>query len=213
MTRGRFITLEGGEGVGKSVQVKRLCGALSARGVPVAATREPGGTPAAEEIRALLVAGDAHRWTPLTEALLFSAARAEHLERLIRPALSQGRWVVSDRFADSTAVYQSAGRGLDAAAIATLNRLVVGEDWPDLTLILDIDVATGLARAGARAHASGSAEQRFEGFDVAFHERLRTAFRGLAAQEPARCVLIDAGGTEDEVAALIWAEISRRFGV
>lgn len=205
--RAPFITLEGGEGAGKSIQARRLADALKARGHAVLLTREPGGTPSAEAVRALLVTGEPGRWTAEAEALLFSAARAEHLARLIRPRRAAGDWVICDRFADSTRAYQGAGGQVAPGFIRTLNSLVVGGDEPDLTLILDLDVETGLTRAAAR----GGAETRFESFDRAFHERLRAAYRQIAAEEPERCALIDAAGSEDTVAAAIWTVVEKRL--
>ena len=207
--RGAFITFEGGEGAGKSVQARRLAETLTARGMTVTLTREPGGTSGGEAIRALLVTGERGRWTPETEALLFSAARAEHLSRLIRPRREAGDWVICDRFADSTRAYQGAGGAVPAAFIEGLNALVLAGDWPDLTLILDLDVEQGLARAALR----GGAETRFEQFDRGFHERLRAAYRGIAAAEPQRCVIIDAGGDPDTVQAAIWAVVRTRFSL
>jgi dTMP kinase len=207
--RGAFVTLEGGEGAGKSVQARRLADALSARGHKVTLTREPGGTPSAEAIRALLVTGEPGRWTPEAEALLFSAARVEHLARLIRPRRAAGEIVICDRFADSTRAYQGAGGAVPDAFIQTVNRLVIGADMPDLTLILDLDVAIGLQRAQAR----GGNETRFEQKDRAFHERLRAAYHRIAAEEPERCVLIDAARSEDEVQAAIWAVAQKRLSL
>ena len=213
VARARFLTFEGGEGAGKSVQAKRLASALTERGISVTLTREPGGTPGAEEIRALLVQGAHGRWTPLTELMLFAAARSDHLDRLIRPKLAEGSWVISDRFADSTLAYQSAGQGLDRDIVETANRLVVGATVPDLTFILDLPVEEGLKRADTRAAATGSTETRFESFDRAFHERLRAAFHALAEEEPQRCILVDTGRSVDVVAAEIWSHVAARFGL
>jgi dTMP kinase len=204
---GRFITLEGGEGAGKSTQAKRLTAALDARGFSVCATREPGGSPGAEQIRALLVEGEPGRWDALTETLLLFAARADHLAGTIRPALAAGRWVVCDRFTDSTYAYQGAGRGLDGNIIAAIEAASVQNFRPDLTFILDVTVETGLSRAGARSDD----ETRFEKFDVAFHARLRDYFHELAKREPARCVLIDSSVPPDTVAARIWEIVSKQF--
>jgi dTMP kinase len=204
-----FITFEGGEGSGKSVQTRLLADALTAKGLPVTLTREPGGTPGAEAIRALLVTGAANRWTAETETLLFAAARAEHLARLVRPRRQAGDWIICDRFMDSTRAYQGAAGGVPADFIAALENLVVGADRPDLTLILDLDVQAGLARAAAR----GGVETRFEGKDVAFHERLRAAYRKIAATELGRCTVIDAAGSIDTVQKTIWTVVSGRFGL
>ncbi|HEV7959737.1 MAG TPA: dTMP kinase [Rhizomicrobium sp.] len=206
---GRFITLEGGEGSGKSTQVKRLAAALDKSGIATLMTREPGGSPGAEEIRALLVHGAPGRWDPLSETLLLYAARADHVRRVIGPALLKDTWVISDRFTDSTYAYQGAGRGVPRETIRRIDSVVLDDFKPDFTLVLDLDVETGLKRAGVR----GGAETRFENFDREFHQRLRQAFIEIAKRHPDRCALIDAGGTEDEVAAAIWAAVARRFGL
>jgi dTMP kinase len=205
---GRFITLEGGEGAGKSTQARRLAARLEAAGRAVVLTREPGGSPGAETIRKLLVTGGADRWSPMTEALLMSAARRDHVERTIAPALGRGDWVVSDRFADSTRAYQGAGGGVPASFIQALERYVVGESQPNLTLILDLPVPVGLARAAARAHH----ETRFEGKGEAFHERLRQGFLAIARVEADRCAVIDAAQPPEAVEAAIWGEVARRLG-
>ena len=191
---GRFITLEGGEGSGKSTQAKRLAAALEKHGLAVLTTREPGGSPGAEEIRALLVQGAPGRWDPLSETLLLYAARADHVRRVIGPALVKNTWVISDRFTDSTYAYQGAGRGVPRETIRRIDSVVLDDFKPDFTLVLDLDVETGLKRAGRR----GGAETRFENFDREFHERLRQAFIEIAKRHPDRCALIDAGGTEGE---------------
>src|SRR5271166_1900637 len=188
MAGGRFITVEGGEGAGKSTQVGLLAAALERAGVPVLATREPGGSPGGEAIRRLLLEGEGERWEALSEALLLVAARHDHVTRLIAPALAQGTWVIADRFADSTLAYQGYGKGLALADLAALHRLALGAFGPDLTLILDLPVEAGLARVSARPGAA----DRFERLDRDFHERLRQGFRRIAADEPGRCVLIDA---------------------
>ena len=206
---GRFITLEGGEGSGKSTQVKRLAAALQARNIDVITTREPGGSPGAEEIRALLVNGAPGRWDALTETLLVYAARADHVGRTIGPALLAEKWVVCDRFTDSTYAYQGAGRGLARETIRRIDSLVLDDFKPDLTLMLDIEVEAGLKRAASR----GAGESRFENFDRGFHERLRQAFLEIAKRNPDRCAIIDAGKDEDTVAGAIWAAVSRRFGL
>lgn len=203
----RFITFEGGEGAGKSTQVKRLAERLRAATIDPVLTREPGGCPGAEDIRALLVQGEPGRWSPLTEALLNYAARREHLDRTILPALKAGRWVISDRFADSTVAYQGYGHGLGAETIARIHALVVGDFAPDLTLILDIPVKAGLERAIAR---TGN-ETRYERMDGGFHERMRQGFLDIARHEPKRCAVIDAGRDVDAVAADIWAAVQSRL--
>lgn len=169
---GRFITLEGGEGSGKSTQAKRLGAALEKIGMDVLLTREPGGSPGAEDIRKLLVTGAPGRWDALTETLLVYAARADHVARTIGPALLAGKWVICDRFTDSTYAYQGGGRGLARETIRRIDSVVLDDFKPDLTLILDLDVETGLRRAMGR----GGDESRFENFDRDFHERLRRAF-------------------------------------
>ena len=196
---GRFITLEGGEGAGKSTQIRKLVAAFQSTGLEVIATREPGGSPGAEEIRRLLVEGHVHRWDGVTEALLHFAARRDHLRSLVWPALERGAWVVSDRFADSTLAYQGYGHGLDAGVYQSLYEITVGSFKPDLTLILDLPIEAGLARAGKR----GGGEDRYESMDRQFHERLRQGFLAIAEAEPQRCRVIDASAAEDEVAAEI----------
>lgn len=207
--RGRFITLEGGEGSGKSTQTRRLGAWLGAAVGDVVLTREPGGSPGAEQIRGLLVDGDIRRWDPLSETLLHFAARRDHLVTTILPALSRGAWVLSDRFADSTVAYQGYGHGVDRAALAELYRLCVGDLKPDLTLILDIPVEIGLGRAAGRR----AGEDRYERMDRAFHERLRQGFLAIARSEPERCVVIDATPDEDAVHAAIVAAVGKRLAV
>ncbi|MGN6515414.1 MAG: dTMP kinase [Rhizomicrobium sp.] len=205
----RFITLEGGEGTGKSTQAKRLAGTLQVKGIASVVTREPGGSPGAEQIRDLLVHGEPGRWSPVTETLLVFAARVDHIERTIRPALAAGKWVISDRFTDSTYAYQGVARGVDREIIRRVQSAAIGDFKPDLTLVLDLPVAVGLERAKARA----GAENRFERFDAGFHEKLRKAFSDIARRESGRCVLLDAGGGEDEVADLIWQTVAKRFSL
>ena len=207
MARGRFITLEGGEGAGKSTQARRLAERLIDRGRQVVVTREPGGSLGAETIRELLVTGQTDRWSPITETLLMYAARRDHIERTVAPALAAGDWVVSDRFADSTRAYQGAGGGAPASLIQTLERHVLGETRPDLTLILDLPVDVGMARTMARNHA----ETRFEAKGAAFHERLRQGFLAIARVESDRCAVIDATQDLDAVEAAIWAAVDARL--
>lgn len=207
--RGKFITLEGGEGAGKSTQIARLAEALRKAGLTVRTTREPGGSPAAETIRKLLVEGEPGRWQPMTEALLHFAARKEHLETVVLPALAAGEWVISDRFADSTMAYQGYGHRLERAPIAALYQVTVGDFRPDLTLILDLPVEAGLARTGGRGHA----EDRYERMDRAFHERVRTGFLEIARSEPERCVVIDATGNLERVTALVSEAVATRLKV
>jgi len=207
--RARFITLEGGEGVGKSTQARRLCAQLEARGIGVVATREPGGSPGAEDIRKLLVDGEPGRWSPLAETLLLFAARADHIERTIKPALDRGEWVICDRFTDSTYAYQGAARGLARETIRRIEAVAIGDFKPNLTLILDLPVQEGLKRAGER----GPHETRFEKFDGSFHEKLRKAFLDLAKRALERCVVIDASGTADAVADRVWRAVAKRYGL
>lgn len=207
MTKGRFITFEGGEGTGKSTQVARLVDRLRARDLEVLQTREPGGSDGAEEIRNLALNGEAGRWSAMTETLLMFAARSDHLERTVRPALEAGRWVVCDRFADSSRAYQGAGGGVPADFIETLDAAVVGGTQPDLTLVFDLPVEVGLQRAFGR----GLFETRFESKGLAFHERLRQGFREIAAAHPERCVLVDADGDLEAVAARVWTAVEDRL--
>ena len=209
MTRGRFITFEGGEGAGKSTQVRILAERLRGAGREVVATREPGGSDGAEAVRALLVTGDPDRWSAISETLLMYAARRDHLERTIRPALERGAWVICDRFADSTRAYQGAGGQAPQGLVAALETFVLEDTRPDLTLILDLPVATGLARAGLR----GGAEARFEAKGEAFHQRLREAFLQIAKDEPERCAVLDAAEGPDQVSAAVWTAVAARLPV
>jgi dTMP kinase len=209
MPRGRFITVEGGEGAGKSTQVAALVAALERAGIPALATREPGGSAGAEAIRQLLLEGEGARWDAHSETLLLTAARRDHVTQVIEPALARGMWVVSDRFADSTLAYQGYGRGLAAAEIAVLHRFALGDFEPDLTLILDLPAAAGLARAAARS----SSADRFERLDLSFHDRLRQGFREIAAAEPGRCVLVDASGEPETVRRVVLAAVAQRLEV
>lgn len=207
---GAFISFEGGEGAGKSTQIRMLRDALRVHGHDVVLTREPGGTPEAERIRDLVVA-PGHRFTPLAEALLYYAARAEHLEHLIRPARSGGAVVLCDRFLDSTAAYQSIAGGLPGSVLDNLKALVVGPAMPDLTIILDLPPQKGLARAIARARELGEATSRYENMDIGFHERLRTAFLNIAKVEPVRCAVIDADAAIDIVHQRVRAVVAARL--
>jgi dTMP kinase len=195
VTRGRFITLEGGEGAGKSTQLRALAAALRAQGLEVVETREPGGSEGAEAIRALLLTGDADRWSPRAEALLFAAARADHIEKTIRPALDRGAWVLSDRFLDSSRAYQGMGKLTDAD-ILTLHRIGSGGFLPDRTFILTLPEAEAQQRAWAR---DGDAADRIGGRDAAFHASVSSAFACFAEQEPERIRTIDASGHPDAV--------------
>lgn len=208
---GQFITFEGGEGTGKTTQVQLLASLLRARGHDVVTTREPGGAAGADTIRSLLVSGATDKWDPLSESLLLFAARREHLIKTIWPALEQGAWVLCDRFADSTLAYQGYGHSVPIEFIENLYDVVVGEFVPDLTLILDIDVEIGLARANARNTDTASREDRFERMDIAFHERLRTGFLDIARNDPGRCAVIDADNQPDIVGAEIWKTVETRL--
>lgn len=207
--RGRFITLEGGEGTGKSTQAARLKAGLEAHGRSVVVSREPGGSAGAEAVRHVILSGAAKPFGTAAEALLFAAARADHVDSLIRPALEAGLWVICDRFIDSTKVYQGVLGDVDPVLLAGLEQVAVGETRPDLTLILDVPPEVGLARAAAR----GAVADRFEQEGLAFHTKVREAFLALAAADPARCVVVDASGTPDEVAARIAAVVAQRFPV
>ncbi len=205
---GRFITFEGGEGAGKSTQIRLLAERLKAAGTTCVLTREPGGTDTAEAIRRLLLSGLAEQLGVDGEAVLFAAARADHVEHIIRPALRSGQWVLSDRFFDSTHVYQAAS---DPSFLDALDRVAVGSTRPDLTVILDLPADVGMARAASRMAASGTTPDRFERDAIALHERRRQAFLAIAAAEPDRCVVIDATGAEEEVAAAVWQAVDRRL--
>jgi dTMP kinase len=201
----KFVTFEGGEGGGKSTQLRLLAEALRRAGETVVTTREPGGAPGAEEIRRLLVEGEPGRWPPDAEALLHFAARAEHLAKVIRPALQAGQWVLSDRFADSTLAYQGYGQAVDPTWLQQLRSQIVGKTEPGLTLILDLPVAVGLARA--------QEQQRYERMGRAFHERLHAGFLAIAQAEPERCVVIDATRPIEAVSADVRATVAKRFHV
>ena len=205
---GRFITLEGGEGAGKSTQIARLKGWLEGRGHRVTATREPGGSPGAEMIRKLLVEGPVERWDGTTEALLHFAARREHLRSTVWPALKRGEWVVSDRFADSTLAYQGYGHGVDAKIFEQLYQVAAGSFRPDLTIILDLPIEVGLKRAAERR----GSETLYESLPREFHARVRAGFLEIAAREPKRCVVIDATGTVDAIAGAIADAVRDRLG-
>ena len=204
---GRFITFEGGEGSGKSTQVRRLVDRLRVQGLEVVETREPGGSPGAEALRQVLLSGAAKALGAETEAMLFAAARADHVENLIRPALERGAWVVCDRFHDSTRVYQGVLGNVDPKLINALERITVGDVKPDLTIVLDVPVETGLARAKAR----GQTADRFEAEDTEYHNWLRVAYRKLAENEPDRCAIIDASPNPDAVAVKIWMVVAERL--
>lgn len=203
--KGLFVTFEGGEGSGKSVHTKALAETLRGQGRKVTLTREPGGAPGAEDIRALLVTGEAGRWSAEAETLLNYAARDEHLRATIRPALDAGDIVICDRFMDSTRIYQGYAGGGDMGLIDTLERHIVGDTRPELTIILDIDPEQGLLRAKGR---SKSGEDRFERKGIAFHRKIRDGFLAIAASDPARCRVIDSVRPSDDVSADIWKHVS-----
>jgi dTMP kinase len=206
---GKFITFEGGEGAGKSTQIRQLAARLAERGVNVVTTREPGGTPTAEAIRRVLLSGFAEQLGPEGEAVLFAAARADHVDRVIAPALKEGKWVLCDRFLDSTRVYQGTG-GADAGLLGALERVAVDGTRPDLTIVIDVPASVGLARAARRSGAEAKAD-RFERDDVAEHERRRQAFLAIAANEPQRCVVVDGTASEAATAEAIWRAVSARL--
>ncbi|WP_375427470.1 dTMP kinase [uncultured Sphingomonas sp.] len=201
--RGRFVTLEGGEGAGKSTQSHLLATALEARGLRVVLTREPGGSEGAEAVRTLLMHGDQGRWSARAETLLFAAARTDHVEKLIEPALAAGAWVVCDRFVDSTRAYQGAS-GIDDADILALHAFGSHGLLPDRTMLLALSPKCGLERATER---DGADADRFVARDAAFHDRVATAFDAIAAREPARVRRIPAGGGPGQVASAIWTEL------
>lgn len=203
------MTFEGGEGAGKSTQAALLGSALARAGIAARRTREPGGSQGAEAIRRLLLQGADARWDAVAEALLMNAARHDHIMRTVQPALAEGVWVISDRFADSTLAYQGYGRGVPLSELKFLQRLTIGDLIPDLTLILDLPVSEGLARAARRPVAG----DRFERLDRGFHERLRRGFLQIAADDPGRCVVIDAARDRDEVHRAVLAAVAARLGV
>jgi dTMP kinase len=208
---GRFITFEGGEGAGKSTQIARLSRRLADRGVAAIATREPGGSPKAERIREKVLAGAAKPFGPLAEALMFSAARIDHLKETIRPALARGAFVLCDRFSDSTRAYQGALGDISPDMMRALEAATIGDTRPDLTFILDVPAEVGLARAAERRRAGGQSADRFEREDKGFHERLREAFLDIARREPGRCVIVDADRDPDLVEADIWRHVAERL--
>ena len=210
MSKGHFITLEGGEGAGKSTQIKRLATVLEGAGIKAITTREPGGAPGAEEIRNLLVNGNTDRWAPMAEVLLHTAARAEHLDKTVMPALKDGSWVISDRFSDSTMAYQGYGHGVDKGVIENIHHDAFGDFKPDLTLIIDISPDAGLARAGARGDEG---EDRYERMGDGFHQRIRAGFLEIAKSDPKRCVVINGELDEDGVFAAIQNAVRENLGV
>ena len=209
MAHGKFITFEGGEGSGKSTQSRLLAERLRARGLDAVLTREPGGSPFAEVLRSLILDAATPPHSALAEALLFFAARADHLEKVVRPALAAGRWVICDRFTDSTRVYQGDAGKVPMATIDALETIVVEPTVPDLTLIVDLDPREGLARVSGRS--ADAASDAYEKRDRAYHERLRFGYLALAAAEPGRCVVIDGAKSLNEVTAAIWAAVEGRL--
>jgi dTMP kinase len=208
-TRGRFITFEGGEGSGKSTHIRTIADRLKSTKLRVLVTREPGGSPGAEIIRHLLLAGMGKLLGPDAETLLFAAARDDHVRTVIQPALNQGIWVLCDRFTDSTRAYQGRLGKVAPGLLNAIERVTIGDLKPDLTVILDVPVEVGMKRAAARRGAG--APDRFEAEDVNFHRELRDAYREIAAAEPARCVLIDGAADVDTVAASIWTALRERL--
>ncbi|WP_343347499.1 dTMP kinase [Sphingomicrobium sp. XHP0239] len=204
MERGRFISLEGGEGVGKSTQLTALRDALQARGLDVHVTREPGGSPGAEEIRELLLGGEEARWSARAEALLFAAARADHVEKVIRPALNEGRWVLSDRFIDSSIAYQGEAGGLGVDAIRALHRFGSEDFFPDRTLVLMLEGGEG----GRRARARDQRGDRIGDRDGRYHDKVERGFRAIAEAQPDRVRLIDASGAPDDVTKRLIDELA-----
>jgi len=213
LERGKFITFEGGEGAGKSTQIRRLAATLESQGVAVLTTREPGGSEGAEAIRTLLVTGEPDRWDAMTEALLNFAARRDHVEKVIKPALEIGTWVLCDRFADSTSAYQGVAGGVGSDVINRLYKDIFVDFEPDFTLVLDLPVGVGLKRSLQVNTTTASGEDRFEKKGVKFHETIRQAFQDIARNNPKRCRLIDASGAEDQVAGFIRAAVKDRFGI
>jgi len=207
LSDGKFITFEGGEGAGKSTQVRLLADSLRQLGHKVIETREPGGSPGAEAIRELLVNGGTDRWSGTSESLLNYAARRDHIDRTIIPALEEGAWVICDRFADSTMAYQGYGHELGAEWVSDLHMLVLGDFKPDLTIVFDIAPEQGLKRANSRSDT----EDRYERMETSFHDRLRVGFLAIASNEPDRCVVLDASGTIDDIHAQILASVQERL--
>ncbi|MBR0779867.1 dTMP kinase [Bradyrhizobium iriomotense] len=207
--RGRFVTFEGGEGTGKSTQIKKLADRLKAARMRILVTREPGGSPGAEIMRHLVLSGMGKLLGPEAETLLFAAARDDHVRTVIQPALNQGAWVLCDRFADSTRAYQGSLGSVPIGLINAMQRVTIGDLKPDLTIILDLPVEIGLQRAAVR-RGTGTPD-RFESEKLSFHEGLREAYRKIAEEEPARCVLIDANSDPDTVADRVWTALRERL--
>ncbi len=208
---GKFITFEGGEGAGKSTQVELLAKRLADKGIEVVTTREPGGTPGAELVRHLLKTGMLEPLGPFTETVMVSAARDDHLNEVIRPALNEGKWVISDRFSDSTRAYQGSAGGVAPEVINALERIVVGNDQPDLTLLLDLSLETGMKRAKSRAGQECVEDDRFDRQGREFHKNLREAFQDIAEQNPDRVVVVDAGRLKRSVSSSVWKVVQDRL--
>lgn len=209
---GAFIAVEGVDGSGKSGVVRHLIASLQAQGHDVLGTREPGGTPQGEALRGMLLSGEDDTWEPRAELLLMTAARVQHVARIVLPAVAAGRVVISDRYAGSTLAYQGAGRGMAETLIRDLHAAMVDDVWPDLTLVLDLDPAVGLARSRKRLAVDAIDEGRFESLDLAFHQRIRAAFLAQAAAAPERHVVVDASGTPGEVQAAALAAVGQFLG-
>jgi dTMP kinase len=209
----RFITFEGGEGVGKSTQIKRLMANLNRAGVAVVRTREPGGTPKAEAIRSFILQGRCEDWGPGAEAILFAAARLDHVETLIAPSLDAGKWVLSDRFADSTRAYQGLTGGVPDKLIDALEVLALDDRTPDLTMVMDMDPRAAFERVAQKAEQDGMPviKDRFEKEALDWHEKLRTGYLSIAEAHPDRCVVIAADRNEDEIEESVWAAVQERF--
>ncbi|ESR22487.1 dTMP kinase [Lutibaculum baratangense] len=214
MARGRFITFEGGEGTGKSTQLRRLAARLRGLGIEVLETREPGGTQGAELIRHAVLSGRVSEYGAFAEALLMNVARDDHLRHVILPALEEGRWVLSDRFHDSTRAYQGASCTVDEGLLQAMEEIVLSDTRPDLTVVLDLDVETGLGRARKQTKAEAKfLRDRFEDADLDYHRRVREVFLARARAEPERCVVVAADGDADEVAELVWRAVASRLGL
>ena len=209
----RFITFEGGEGVGKSTQIKRLMARLNRAGVQVVRTREPGGTPKAEAVRAFILQGKGQEWGPGAEAVLFAAARLDHVDSLIGPSLDAGKWVLSDRFADSTRAYQGLTGGVPNLLIDALEVLALHGRNPDLTFVMDMDPKEAFERVARKAEEEGVPviQDRFEREALDWHRKLRENYLEIAAANPDRCVVIDASGSEDEIENAVWTAVEERF--
>ncbi len=217
MSKGKFISFEGGEGGGKTTQIKFLCETLKSIGINVTQTREPGGSEGAEEIRKLLVEGTPDRWNAVTESLLHCAARQDHIENIILPALKKGQWVVTDRFSDSTMAYQGYGHGVSKKALSNLHQFVAGNIVPDMTIILDLPVQVGLSRAEQRAVQQAdkiiNQKDRYERMGPEFHERIRKAFLTIAKNNRKRCVVIDSTRNIQEIQTTIRQLVFKKFGL